>query len=92
MYRRAVTAATTTAAALLLAAGPAVADDDFAGPHRTSCGHHEPRLLDVIVPLFAEARRASCALADTDEPAWANQWDEPESGWAPAPWVSFPDW
>ncbi|MEO3869041.1 hypothetical protein ABGB18_09450 [Nonomuraea sp. B12E4] len=85
MYRRAVTAATVTAAALLLAAGPALADDDFAGPHRTPCASQEPRFLDFVAPMFAAANKAGCVLADTNESAGAHVWDEVPSEGAQVP-------
>lgn len=71
MYKSAIAAVTMTAAALLLAAAPAIADNDYAGPHGPSRCEKElaelAELAEMGAPLMAWFAPDQCAEDGDDD-------------------------
>ncbi|MGW4793020.1 hypothetical protein ACWEPC_11480 [Nonomuraea sp. NPDC004297] len=67
MYKAAIAAVTMTAAAMLLTAVPAIADDDFMGPHHGKCENEVAKLIKWHSPLVVWLLNQDCEHKDHHE-------------------------
>ncbi|MFB9623051.1 hypothetical protein [Nonomuraea helvata] len=68
---------TVTAVGLLLSAGPAIADDDWAGPDPALCGGSAEAMRGIDVffmpeGVFLVPQRVATSCADTNDPHTAH--------------------